>query len=329
MKDLVSMAGGVKYYAYDKEAELTRLTITEKGPETAKIIVNLESAMRGDAATNVPLQENDYLFVRTVPEWKLYNIVNITGEVRFPGAYTIAKGEKLSSLLERAGGFTNRAYLKGAVFTREPVKELQQKRIDEMVVRLEKELLVQGVSSISAAASPEEARIKETELKQIKDLIEKMRTVKASGRMVIALDQPETLKKTPYDIELTEGDSLIIPQNPQSVQIMGAVFNQTAFVYNKGKNIESYVKLAGGYTENADKKKLYVFKADGTAVKPEGGGLFLFGDDTYRTGKDLEPGDTIVVPEKLERIAWLREFKDITQILYQIAVTAGVIIVAF
>ena len=89
------------------------------------------------------------------------------------------------------------------------------------------------------------------------------------------------------------------------------------------------MKLAGGYTENADKKKLYVFKADGTAVKPGGGGLFLFGDDTYRTGKDLEPGDTIVVPEKLERIAWLREFKDITQILYQIAVTAGVIFVAF
>ena len=329
VKDLVSMAGGVKYYAYDKEAELTRLTITEKGPETTKIIVNLESAMRGDAAATVPLQENDYLFVRTVPEWKLYNIVNITGEVRFPGAYTIAKGEKLSSLLERAGGFTNKAYLKGAVFTREPVRELQQKRIDEMVTRLEKELLVQVVSSVSAATSPEEARIKETESKQMKDLIEKMRTVKASGRMVIALDQPEALKKSPSDIELTEGDSLFIPQNPQSVQIMGAVFNQTAFVYNKGKNIESYVKLAGGYTENADKKKLYVFKADGTAVKPEGGGLFLFGDDTYRTGKDLEPGDTIVVPEKLERIAWLREFKDITQILYQIAVTAGVIFVAF
>ena len=72
-----------------------------------------------------------------------------------------------------------------------------------------------------------------------------------------------------------------------------------------------------------------MFKADGAAVKPEGGSLFLFGEDTYRTGKDLEPGDTIVVPEKLERIAWLREFKDITQILYQIAVTAGVIIVAF
>jgi polysaccharide export outer membrane protein len=329
VKDLVSMAGGVKYYAYDKEAELTRLTITEKGPETTKIIVNLESAMRGDAAANVLLQENDYLFVRTVPEWKLYNIVNVTGEVRFPGAYTIAKGEKLSSLLERAGGFTDKAYLRGAVFTRESVKEVQQKRIDEMVTRLERELLVTGVSTVSAAASPEEARIRETESKQMKDLIEKMRTVKASGRMVIALDRPETLKKTQNDIELAGGDSLFIPSNPQTVQILGAVFNQTAFVYNKGKGIESYVKLAGGYTENADKKRLYVFKADGTAVKPEGGGLFLFGDDTYRTGKDLEPGDTIVVPEQLERIAWLREFKDITQILYQIAVTAGVIFVAF
>jgi protein involved in polysaccharide export with SLBB domain len=329
VKDLVSMSGGVKYYAYDKGAELTRLTITEKGPVTTKLIINMEKAMEGDASENIPLQENDYLFIRTVPEWKLYNIVKITGEVRFPGTYTISKGEKLSSLLERAGGYTSKAYLKGAVFTRETVKEIQQKRIDEMVARLERELLVQGVSAVSAASSPEEARIKEAEQKQSKDLIDKLRTVKASGRMVIALAQPEALKKSSSDIELAEGDSLHIPSDPQSVQIIGAVFNQTAFVYNKGKNIESYVNLAGGYTESADKKRLYVFKADGTAVKPEGGGLFFFGENTYRTGKDLEPGDTIVVPEKLEKIAWLREVKDITQILYQIAVGAGVILVAF
>jgi protein involved in polysaccharide export with SLBB domain len=329
VKDLVSMSGGVKYYAYDKEAELTRLAITEKGPVTTKIIINMEKALGGDASENIPLQENDFLFIRTVPEWKLYNIVKITGEVRFPGTYTISKGEKLSSLLERAGGYTSKAYLKGAVFTREIVREVQQKRIDEMVARLEKELLVQGVSGVSAASSPEEARIKEAESKQSKDLIDKLRTVKASGRMVIALAQPEALKKSASDIELVEGDSLYIPSDPQSVQIIGAVFNQTAFVYNKGKNIESYVNLAGGYTESADKKRLYVFKADGTAVKPEGGGLFFFGENTYRTGKDLEPGDTIVVPEKLEKIAWLREVKDITQILYQIAVGAGVILVAF
>jgi protein involved in polysaccharide export with SLBB domain len=330
VKDLVSMAGGVKYYAYDQGAELTRLTITDKGPVTTKIIINMERALQGDTSENIPLQENDYLFIRTVPEWKLYNIVKITGEVRFPGAYTIARGERLSSLIERAGGYTGKAYLKGAVFTRETVKEVQQKRVDEMVTRLERELLVQSVSSVSAAASPEEARIKEVEAKQSKDLIDKLRTVKASGRMVIALDQIEALKKSPSDIELEEGDSLHVPSDPQSIQILGAVYNQTAFVFNKGKNIESYVNLAGGYTDSANKSKVYIFKADGTAVKPgAGGGLFLFGGDTYGGGKDLESGDTIVVPERLERIAWLREAKDITQILYQIAVGAGVIIVAF
>jgi protein involved in polysaccharide export with SLBB domain len=329
VKDLVSMAGGVKYYAYDKGAELTRLTITEKGPVTTKIIIDMEKAMQEDAMENIPLQENDYLFIRTVPEWKLYNIVKVTGEVKFPGAYTIARGERLSSLIERVGGYTNKAYLKGAVFTRETVKETQQKRIDEMVTRLERELLVQSVSSVSAASSPEEARIKEVESKQSRELIEKLRTVKASGRMVIALDQLAELKKSPSDIELEEGDSLHIPSDPQSVQIIGAVYNQTAFVYTKGKNIESYVNLAGGYTDSADRSKLYVFKADGSAVKPGSGGMFLFGGGAYGGGKSLESGDTIVVPEKLERIAWLREFKDITQILYQIAVGAGVIFVAF
>lgn len=333
VKDLISMAGGLKYYTYKKEAELTRVYVTDKGPRTEKIIVNLEKAVAGEPESNVLLKEDDYLFVRAVPEWQLYRIVTISGEVKFPGTYTIKKGEKLSSLIERAGGYSDNAYLRGAVFIRERVRELQQRQLDEMVERLERELLGRGAAETAAALSPEEAKIKEYEIKQKRDFVAALKGVKAKGRMAIRIDQPELLKKTLYDIELEEEDSLFVPSNPQSIQVIGSVYNQTAFVYDKDKGYSRYIDLAGGYTENADKKRVYILKADGTAVRPQGGFLGIsWSKDSNRWefgGQELDPGDTIVVPEKLERIAWVREIRDLTQILYQMAVTAGVLVVMF
>lgn len=333
LKDLISMAGGLKYYAYSKETELTRVHVTDKGPVTEKIIINLEKALSDDPESNIPLKENDYLFVRSVPEWDLYKTVTLQGEVKFPGTYTIQKGERLSSLIDRAGGFTDKAYLRGAVFTRERVRELQQKQLNEMVGRLERELMSAGTSMVATAVTPDEAKLVQMEIEQKKQFIARLRGVKASGRIVINLYPQDKLKQTPYDIELEDGDSIYIPSDPKTVQVIGSVYNQSAFVYDKDKNYSYYIDLAGGYTENADKKNTYILKANGMATKP-GSGLFGIawskGSNRWEFGsQQLEAGDTIVVPEKLERIAWMRNIKDITQILYQIAVTAGVLIVAF
>lgn len=332
VKDVISKAGGLLYYASDR-AEITRVKVTQSGPQTERFVIDLSKAMEGDSQNDITLEINDYLFVPNVPEWDLYKTVTISGEVKFPGTYTIKKGETLSSLIKRAGGFTDKAYLRGALFTRERVRQLQQKQLDEMVERLERELLGRGIAETAAALSPEDAKIKEYEIKQKRDFVAALKGVKAKGNMVIKIDQPEILKKTPYDVELEKDDSLFIPSNPQSVQVIGSVYNQTAFVYDKEKDYSDYIDLAGGYTENADKKNVYILKIDGTAVRP-GGGLFgiLWSKNSNRWElgmQDLEPGDTIIVPEKLERIAWMREIKDITQILYQIAVTAGVLIAAF
>jgi protein involved in polysaccharide export with SLBB domain len=323
VRDLILMAGGLKYYAYNKEAELTRVYVTDRGPETEKIIIEPEKAMAGDPEDNILLKEEDYLFIRTIPEWKLYQTVTISGEVNFPGTYTIKKGERLSSLIERAGRFTDKAYLRGTLFTRERVRDLQQRQLDEMVERLERELLGAGAAEIATAISPEEARIKEFEIRQKKEFVAKLRTVKVKGRMVLKITEPEKLKNTSYDIELEEGDSLFVPTNPMTVQVIGSVYNQTAFIYERSKGYKHYIDLAGGYTENADDDNVYMLKIDGTAVKL-GGGLFSFARNVQ-----VESGDTIVVPEELEKIAWMREIKDLSQILYQIAVTAGVLIVAF
>ena len=196
----------------------------------------------------------------------------------------------------------------------------------------ERDLLARGSASLSAAASPEELKAKEGEILQSKELIAKLRTVQATGRMVLEISSLETLRNSIYDIELENGDSLVIPENPRSLQTLGAVFNQTAFVFDPTKALPDYIELAGGYTESADKDRVFVLKVNGSAVKARESGLFLFSKAAYttRNGKPLlEPGDSIVVPEKLERIAWLRETKDITQILFQIAVAAGVVIAIF
>jgi protein involved in polysaccharide export with SLBB domain len=332
VKDLVALSGGTKYYTYLKEAELTRLSVTDQGPEVEKVSIDLEKALAGDPASNLPLRENDQLFVRTVPEWRAGSQVTVQGELRFPGTYMVRKGEKLSSLIERAGGFTSNAYLRGAVFTRESVRELQQKRLDESIARLERDLMTQGSARLSAASSPEELKAIEGEMKQTRDFLEKLKVVRTTGRMVLDLSQPDILAKSIYDIELENGDNLFVPENPQSLQTLGAVFNQTAFVFDRSKGLQDYIEMAGGYTESADRDRVYVLKVNGSAVRPESSRFFLSSKETYQTrdGKPLlEPGDSIVVPEKLERIAWLRETKDITQILFQIAVAAGVVVAAF
>ncbi|MCK5140001.1 MAG: SLBB domain-containing protein, partial [Thermodesulfovibrionia bacterium] len=270
------------------------------------------------------------------PEWRLYKTVSIQGEVKYPGTYTIRKGERLSSLIERAGGYTDKAYLRGTVFTRKKVKETQQKSLEEMALRLERELLVSGTAQVSAAVTREEIEAEKVEFQQKQRFIETLKKLKATGRMTIKLAHPRLLRGSEYDIELQNGDTLSIPVHENEVNVIGAVMSQSSFIYSEKMDYEDYIETAGGFTRYADKDKVYVLKVDGSA-KNLSSGFFnwsssrsrwemdAFGEKT----KEIEPGDSIIVPEKLERIAWLRQIKDITQILYQIAVTAGVIIVAF
>lgn len=332
IKDLIALSGGTKRFAYLKEAELSRRFITETGPRVEKVSVDLEKAMEGDPQSNLALQESDQIFVRSIPEWESYTQVSILGEVRFPGIYTARKGERLSSLIERAGGFTSNAYIRGAVFNRNSVRESQQKMLDESIARLERDLITQGAASAAISSSGEELRAREAEIRRVQELVEKLKSLKAQGRMVLEISSPESMKNTLSDIELENGDSLTVPRNPRTVHALGSVFNQATFVYDKSKEVADYITMAGGYTESADKDRIYIMKVNGSAVRPDSGRFFLFSDSAVSstTGKPLlESGDTIVVPEKVGRIAWMRDAKDIFQIMFQAAMAAGVVLAAF
>lgn len=325
IRDVISKAGGLLYFS-SNEAELTRIKVTQEGPRTERFMIDLSKAIGGDAEQNVFLETNDYLFIKTVPEWRLHRTVQVQGEVRFPGTYTVKKGERLSSLVERAGGFTDKAYLKGAVFTREAVRELQQRQLNDSIDRLEQQILSQSAEAIEASLTPEAALQQKVSVEQRRSLIAKMRAAKAKGRISIVLTPLEEFKDSPSDLPLEEGDTLFVPEKPQQVQVIGAVYNSTAFIYEPKATVATYIKKAGGVTESANDGESYLLKVDGTAISKEQAGGFFGGG--FMSSK-LDPGDTIVVPEKTERIYWLREVKDMTQILYQIAVTAGVLIVAF
>jgi polysaccharide export outer membrane protein len=335
ISDVIAKAGGLLYYASGK-AELTRLTVTPAGPVTIIMHIDAAKAAEGDPEHDILLQLNDYILIQTVPEWGMYKTASIRGEVKFPGSYTIKKGETLSSLIERAGGYTDNAYLRGAVFTRERVRALQQKSIEEMIDRLETELLSSGAVEASAAVSREEVEAKKVELEQKRKFIKTLRKTKATGRMSIRLAHLRLLKNSEYDIELENNDTLTIPVKRSEVNVIGSVMSRGSFIYSEKMDYKDYISMAGGYSRYADEENVYVLKVDGSARKLARGLVSWnltkerwemngFGDAI----REIEPGDTIVVPEKLERYAWMREVKDMTQILYQIAVTAGVLIVAF
>lgn len=327
LKDVLGWAGGLLYYAAD-EVEITRVEPTALGPVTERLKVNARKALAGDPAENVTLSMNDFVFVRTVPNWKLYRQVSVYGEVLYPGRYSIKDGETLSSLIERAGGFSSRAYPRGAIFVRERVRQDQQRQISDMADRMERELLGISANELSSAMTAQDSQLLMAEAEQKRKLIGKLRETKAVGRIATLIAPPAILKGTAYDLPLEEGDALYVPSNPSTVQVLGAVLNPTSFVYDKRVSHTEYVRMAGGYTTDASPARMYILKADGTAMRVKGSA----GGDTpwvkeFNGGKALlvEPGDAIIVPQKLSSYKGIRQTRDYVDIIYKVAVSAAAI----
>lgn len=316
IRDVLQRAGGPLYMAFHL-ADLTRLHVTQDGPVTEHLRVDLKKALAGDPSHNLVLDVNDFLMIRNVPDWELYRTISISGEVMHPGTYSLKKGERLSDLIERAGGFTDKAFLKGARFSRASVRATQRKRIEEMVDRLEKSLYSASAEATSTAMNLADAQSSALETQQKQRLLDRLRDTEPDGRIVVRIpDDYRLLKGSPYDLELEEGDSLVIPDEPQTVQVLGAVFSPTAFVYRPGQPFTEYVRQAGNYAQNADRKHVYIIKADGSAIRG------------YRNNKPVMPenGDAVIVPEKINVKAKLRDTRDIVDIIYKVAISAAVVL---
>jgi len=330
VRDLLLVAGNPKINAYLKNAEINRIKQTGEAVSSFPIVINLEEAIKGNPKDNLVLAPFDELSIRKIPNWaeEKERYVTLQGEFRFPGVYPIYKGEKLSTLIERAGGFTDKAYLRAAKFTRVSIRELQQKRMDELVAKTEQEILKKQAEVASVAASKEELEATRAALESLQRIVALLKAAKAEGRLVINMDKLDKFRDSPYDVELKGGDLLEVPQVPNAVNVLGQVYNPTSFIPIDGEDVEFYLGKAGGSTREAEESDTYVVRADGTVISRQQVSMFknLFFCGFMST--PMEPGDTIIVPQKFERIAWMREIKDIAVILGNLALSAGVIVAA-
>ena len=334
LSELLDAAGGPQKNAFLKDAELTRRHISQAGMQTEKIDIDLEKVLAKDPSQDIELQDYDHLIVRSIPELEFDRVATISGQVRFPGVYPIKKGEALSSLIERAGGFTDSAYLRGAVFTRESAKVIQRQRMDELINKVEESVLAGTDKGISGALDEETVKNQELALKTKRELLARLRAARIDGRVVVKLSPLEQFRGCRYDMELERGDTLFVPETPGVINVVGEVFNPTSLLYQKDRTVAYYLQKVGGPTIDADKKQISVIKADGSVVSmmqqnPDSvywdseGHQWNFGGFM---GIRLNPGDTIMVPRKMDQFLWLKTTKDITQILFQAALATGVVL---
>jgi protein involved in polysaccharide export with SLBB domain len=294
------------------------------------MIVFPEKALAGDPAANLALKEYDLLVVRPIPDWSEKIQVTLSGEVQFPGTYAAAKGERLSSVLARAGGFTKDAYLKAAFFSRVSTQKSQQEAIDKLIADLELEV-AQKSQQVGGAIDAEDIASNKELLLARRSLIEQLKKTKAKGRVIIHLAGHGKVAGTLGDVLLENGDRLEVPRKMNVVNVVGRVYNPTGIVFDPARDsVKYYLRLVGGPTESADRDHIFLLKADGSVVTRETAdrGFFTFGDRGLMNAR-VEPGDSILVPDKLVQTRFMKDVKDITQILYQIAVAAGVLIVVF
>ena len=317
---LVKLAGGFKRGAYTQEADLTRYEV-EQG---SKLVSDQMTVRIGDALANLPeadvrLRDGDVLAIRQLPGWKdVGATIEVTGEVVHPGTYGIQEGERLSSIIARAGGFRKDAYPYGAVFERDQIRQIEAKNRSDLIDRVMSE--AGDIKSIPEQSSSD-MYAKQAAVEQYQATLHKLQTVPPQGRMVLHISSNiKHWANTASDIQPRAGDTLHIPKKPGVVLVDGAVYNPTGITFKPGKSAGWYLKQAGGPNETADKKGVFVIRADGSVI---GGsrGLFTGGVESA----DLQPGDMVVVPEKPFKIsrAW-----ENTAIAAQIATAIGIAVEA-
>jgi len=312
LSDLIRAAGNLTESAYSLGAELSRYEIVDgQYRQTTHVPVSLKDVFEGKPDADVELHSHDALNIKQLPQWAQQNVVEIKGEVLFPGRYPIRKGETLKAVIERAGGLTDFAFPEGSVFMRKDLQLKEKAQMDSMATRLESDLA--SVALEQSQASPDQQQ----SLGFARTLLTQLRAAKPAGRLVINL--PQLLDQdagSSYDIVLNDDDVLVVPNKTQEVTVLGEVQYPTSHLYEPGHGRDDYISRSGGLTYKADKSRIYVVRANGT-VNVKASSWFDNGDVYIRSG------DTVVVPLDAERMKPLTLWTNVTQIVYQLGVAAA------
>ncbi len=296
VSDLIRAAGGAKQSADMKDADLTRYDWNNKSVMTGHHQeIELADALANTSDANVPLRNGDVLTIRKRAGWDdLGASISVQGEVMHPGSYGIEPGERLSSILKRAGGFMPDAYPYGAMLIRTDVQRFEDKSQTELVERVREQQASLKLAA-KTANDPDEKLSDQAAYQQWQNTLDQLLNNPPLGRVMIQISKNiRTWQNTPRDITVRAGDRLVIPKRPSYVMVQGQVFNPTAVAYHPGKSAKWYLSQAGGPTNLANKHAIFVIRADGSVIGAHGASFFL----GSALGQSLQPGDTVVVPEK-------------------------------
>jgi protein involved in polysaccharide export with SLBB domain len=315
ISDLLVAGGGMTGAAYTMSSELSRQSVDLNSSSSSATITHFSlDSLLSNKTLAMKLRAKDIFSVKPIPSWSESNIIEILGEVRFPGSYTFQRNETLKSVFERAGGFTTSAFPKGAVFTRKNLIEREEEQKERLIAQLETDL-----ANISLSAGSGETAAK---AKSVADsLLSRLKGSKSTGRLVLNLNE-QVSPKNESSIVVRDGDRLFIPSIPYEISVMGEVQFATSHLFNEKLNLKDYIQRSGGYTANADISRAFAVKADGS-VLTRGNSTTWFKSSNSR--ENLEPGDVIVVPINLEKGKWMETLTSSTQIVYQLAVAAAAV----
>jgi len=301
----LASAGGLQGLTYADEIDITRKSYT------GKEVLEINTTINVNEIENTILDPLDIITVKKL-DYDLA-VVTVLGEIYFPGDYPLAKDETFTSLVNRAGGFKDTAGIRNTFFQRKDLIENELKQFEAAQSNLRKQLLLASNDSLGSSDDNEEY------LNKILMLTEQESPDPSSlGRLVI--DAFGILDGTSKDIKLTDGDIIIVPKQMQTVKVIGEVYAPNTHFYEPNKKPNDYIELSGGLNEFADEKNIYVIKQNGSVMSLASSGGFFRG-----ASNNLESGDTIVVPITVSTYSGLRATTEITQIIYQMALSAAAV----
>lgn len=285
----------------------------------------------GDNSQNIELLPSDVVTIFSkadikVPQTQQTRFVRLEGEFVSSGVYSVLPGETLEHLVARAGGLTPDAYLYGSEFTRESTRRIQQQRYNEYVDQISLQAGINAANTAGRNVSAVDTAAAAALQGQNQNIITSLRQARASGRIVLNL-QPDakTASQLPA-LSLENGDALIVPHRPSTVSVTGAVYNPNTFLFESGRRVGYYLDLAGGPNHDADRRRAYVIRADGSVVsKQQISSLRRNAFDSLH----VYPGDTVIVPLNMNKGATLRNVVDIAQIFGQFGIALAAANVIF
>jgi polysaccharide biosynthesis/export protein len=317
VSDLLRAGGSLAESAYITEAEVTRYEVVNgEYREAGLVAVDLAAVRAGDSSADLLLRPYDFLNIKEVTNWGEQESVTLKGEVRFPGTYPIRKGETLLSVLERAGGLTDRAFVNGAIFTRMELREREAQQLRELARRLEADLAALALEGAQAGGGAQSTQALATG----QGLLGQLNTATPVGRL--AMDFARVIRNEPgsaEDIMLEDGDVLMVPGPMQTVTVLGEVQSATSMLYDASLGRDDYINLSGGTTGRADKGRIYIVRANGQITA--GGSRRWF----QSSEAQVRPGDTIVVPTDIGKMRPLPLWSAVTSIIFNLAVAVAAV----